>query len=87
MQRCAVPGSARQPPSQFISSGRRASEYVPLFSQLTPQEFPATLELMPYQARTDWDQQFNIGLDLIFDGLKARLADAGNAAPDRDSEG
>jgi AcrR family transcriptional regulator len=60
--------------TQFLSSGRRAAEYVPLFSQLTPQDFPATLELMPYQARVDWDQQFDIGLDLIFDGLKARLA-------------
>lgn len=59
--------------TQFMLSGRRATEYVPLFSQLTPHEFPATLELMPYQARVNWDRQFNIGLNLIFDGLKARL--------------
>jgi TetR/AcrR family tetracycline transcriptional repressor len=58
--------------TQFILGRRRASEYVPLFSQLTPGEFPATLELMPYQARLDWDQQFDIGLDLIFTGLAAR---------------
>lgn len=61
--------------TQFLASGRRASEFVPLFSQLTSNEFPATLELMPYQARVDWDQQFDIGLDLIFNGLEARLTD------------
>lgn len=59
--------------TQFVSSQRRASEYVPLFSQLKAGEFPVTLELMAYQARVDWDQQFDIGLDLIFNGLKAGL--------------
>ena len=67
--------------TQFILSGRRASEYVPLFSRLTPQEFPATLELMPYLARVDWDQQFDIGLDLIFNGLKARLTNPSEPVP------
>ena len=57
--------------TQFVRSGRHESEFNPDLSFLTPESFPATFEVMPHQALSDWDEQFQIGLDLILAGIKA----------------
>ena len=58
--------------TQFARSGLNETSFNPDLSFLTAQDFPATFELMPYQAASDWDQQFQIGLDLILAGILAR---------------
>lgn len=49
---------------------RPESEFKPDFSFLTPQDFPVTFELLPYQGDCDWDEQFQIGLNLILAGTE-----------------
>jgi hypothetical protein len=56
--------------TQFARSGLHESDFNPDLSFLTPQDFPATFELMPFQAASDWDEQFQVGLDLILAGIK-----------------
>lgn len=34
-------------------------------------EFPISAEIDAYQAARDWDEQYDIGLDMIFDGIAA----------------
>ncbi len=41
--------------------------------RLSPEEFPRLCELKPYLDKVDHDAEFEFGLDLILDGLRARL--------------
>lgn len=61
--------------TQFARSGLSESDFNPDLSFLTPEAFPATFELMPFQAASGWDEQFQIGLDLILAGIEAMAGD------------
>ncbi|WP_425551996.1 hypothetical protein [Fodinicola feengrottensis] len=37
-------------------------------------DFPLTAEIDPYQGARGWDEQFDIGLEMIFDGIAALAA-------------
>jgi hypothetical protein len=58
-----------------------------LVAQL-PDELPALAAALPYMADCDVDDQFDFGLDLMLEGIRARAArDAGSVPPDGPTPG
>ena len=43
---------------------------------ISGEELPCVAAALPYLAENDPDEQFGLGLDLLFEGLRARIQDA-----------
>ena len=59
-----------------FGKGPEAGEVGRMVAAISGEELPCVAAALPYLAENDPDEQFAFGLDLLFEGLRARIQDA-----------
>ncbi|TVX96656.1 TetR/AcrR family transcriptional regulator [Cohnella terricola] len=51
-----------------------SEQYGQFYNSLSKEQFPTFIRLAPYTVNTDWQQEFDFGLNVLLDGLSGKIS-------------